>query len=267
MHNIYEIRHPSLKTLAVLCIFLAFLCSTAFAESADDNITGIKIRELSAHDSMTKIIDQNKVLKAENEELLSTISRLESSQLMLNNRIRGLTANLDALNRDAQLQRHEFDKEIEAYKLQIENFELEKKELETQKDDLNKKLSDKKHYSNWKNSLKELNKANKELLRLGVEKERLIVENAKMHYNLGVLFFNNGDYKMAAYEFETALKYMPNDFDTHYNLAILYDYHIKDSRRAKEHYRKYLSLAGDSDANSHIKERFADNALRSRLRD
>jgi tetratricopeptide (TPR) repeat protein len=267
MHNLYEIRQTSSKTLAVLCIFLAFSHSDVFAESSDDNTTGIKIREISAHDSMKKIIDQNKVLKTENEELLSTISRLEASQVMLNNRIRGLISNIDALNRDAQLQKHKFDNEIEAYKLQMENLERKKNELETQKDTLDKKLSDKKHYRNWQDSLKELNRAKRELLRLGVEKERLITENAKMHYNLGILFFNNGDYGKAVYEFETALKYMPNDFDTYYNLAILHDYHIKDSGKAKEYYRKYLSLIGDSDANSHIKERVADNTLRSRLRD
>lgn len=75
-----------------------------------------------------------------------------------------------------------------------------------------------------------------------VQKERL-----SLHYNLGVVYDKNAMYLDALKEYEKALAVGPNDADTYYNLAILYDDHLNDNRAAIRHYQKYLTLRPDAD--------------------
>jgi tetratricopeptide (TPR) repeat protein len=51
---------------------------------------------------------------------------------------------------------------------------------------------------------------------------------------------------MAIDEYEKALRLNPQDADTHYNLAIIYDEVSKNPKRAIEHYQKYLELKPDA---------------------
>ncbi|MBT3295436.1 MAG: tetratricopeptide repeat protein [Verrucomicrobia bacterium] len=71
-----------------------------------------------------------------------------------------------------------------------------------------------------------------------------------MHYNMGVVFANRGQFKEAEREYLRALRQDPADADTHYNLGVLYDQSLKEYRKAASHYRRYLKLRPQSpDAN------------------
>ncbi|MDP7024112.1 MAG: tetratricopeptide repeat protein [Kiritimatiellia bacterium] len=71
-----------------------------------------------------------------------------------------------------------------------------------------------------------------------------------VHYNMGVVFANRGQFKEAEREYLRALRLDPADADTHYNLAVLYDQNLKQYRKAVSHYRRYLRLRPDApDAN------------------
>jgi tetratricopeptide (TPR) repeat protein len=255
-----------LTLCALVCILFATVFNVVPAFSKEDNVVDIKMRELSVQDSMKSLIEQNRSLKAEKDDLLSSVSRMEASQAMLNNRIRGLTSSIDALNRESQAQKDEFNRQLDVHIKEAEVLKKEIEEIDAQRDVLSKKLSDKKHYRYWQDTLKELRENKKHLLSLANEKEQLVIENAKMHYNLGILFFEKGDYEKAAYEFETALKYLPNDADIYYNLALIFDYYIIDSKKANEYYKKYVDLSKDKSTHLRVRERIADNTLRSRIR-
>lgn len=69
---------------------------------------------------------------------------------------------------------------------------------------------------------------------------------AGMHYNLGVLLAQEGDYWHATENFRAALDLRPEDADCHYNLAVIYDEKVKDAAKALEHYREYLRLDPDT---------------------
>jgi chromosome segregation ATPase len=69
------------------------------------------------------------------------------------------------------------------------------------------------------------------------------------HYNLGVLYTQNKDYKRAIKEFEKVLEYKPDDADSHYNLGVIYGEYMSDRKKGLEYFEKYLNLA-PSDADS-----------------
>jgi tetratricopeptide (TPR) repeat protein len=57
-------------------------------------------------------------------------------------------------------------------------------------------------------------------------------------------------FKLSAAAYQRSLKLRPDAADVHYNLGILYDQELKDTRKAIRHYSEYLRLcpfAADSD--------------------
>lgn len=82
---------------------------------------------------------------------------------------------------------------------------------------------------------------------LAAQNQRLIDETADMHYNLGVFYVNNKEYKRAIAEFEKGLKIKPNDPDTNYNLGYIYAEHIVDRSKAILYFKKYLTYAPDAE--------------------
>jgi len=68
-----------------------------------------------------------------------------------------------------------------------------------------------------------------------------------VHYNMGVVFANRGQFKEAEREYLRALRLDPADADTHYNLGVLYDQNLRKYRKAVSHYRRYLKLRPDAE--------------------
>ncbi|MDE0838802.1 MAG: tetratricopeptide repeat protein [Kiritimatiellae bacterium] len=78
-------------------------------------------------------------------------------------------------------------------------------------------------------------------------------EKRDMHFNMAVVYVKEANYRAAEKEYLHALRIDPTDADTHYNLAILYDDHMVDPRRAARHYRSYLKLAPNSEDVDRVK--------------
>jgi len=72
-------------------------------------------------------------------------------------------------------------------------------------------------------------------------------DNMDLYFNLAVLYVKTGDYKKAEKEFLKLLRLQPDAADIHYNLGILYDDHLDDSRKAIKHYKLFVELKPDSD--------------------
>ena len=72
--------------------------------------------------------------------------------------------------------------------------------------------------------------------------ERLRMDAAKAHYNMGNIYFQKGEYEIAAREYYQAVTLMPNDPDVHYNLAFVSGQHLRDFQTALKHYKMYLYL-------------------------
>ncbi len=75
------------------------------------------------------------------------------------------------------------------------------------------------------------------------KKEEEIDENLlSQHYYQAFELDYNERYHEAAMEYEEVLKINPNDADAHYNLALIYDDHLNEKRKAIQHYQEYLDL-------------------------
>lgn len=74
------------------------------------------------------------------------------------------------------------------------------------------------------------------------EDEKLRMDAAKAHYNMGNIYFQKGEYAIAAREYYQAVTLMPDDPDSHYNLAYVSGEHLKDFKTALKHYKMYLYL-------------------------
>ena len=74
------------------------------------------------------------------------------------------------------------------------------------------------------------------------EGERLKQDTAKVHYNMGNIFFRKGEYTKAAEEYKKVLKLMPLDAAAHFNLAFVSGEYLHDYPAAVRHYHEYLIL-------------------------
>jgi len=75
-----------------------------------------------------------------------------------------------------------------------------------------------------------------------VNDERLRLDSAKAHYNMGNIYYHKGEYELSVREYYQAVILMPNDPDSHYNLAFVSGEHLNDYKTALKHYQMYLYL-------------------------
>jgi tetratricopeptide (TPR) repeat protein len=88
--------------------------------------------------------------------------------------------------------------------------------------------------------------------------ERLRADSAKAHYNMGNIYFYKGEYEIAAREYFQAVTLMPNDADSHFNLAFVSGEHLKDYKTALKHYRMYLFLSPDAKDRKFVSRKIID---------
>jgi len=79
-------------------------------------------------------------------------------------------------------------------------------------------------------------------------------ERFALAYNLGNIYKAARDYARAEAEFTKALQMNANDSALHYNMGILYDDNLGNSKKARYHYERFLALApNDPDAPNVVK--------------
>lgn len=83
-------------------------------------------------------------------------------------------------------------------------------------------------------------------------------QEARFHYNCGVFAYKSEKWRSAMREFRLALEKDPQDADSHYNLAVIYDVVKKDRLKAIEHYKRYLELNPNAPDAAKVKNYIAD---------
>jgi tetratricopeptide (TPR) repeat protein len=96
------------------------------------------------------------------------------------------------------------------------------------------------------------------------EDERLKMDSARAHYNMGNVYYQKGEYEVAAREFYQAVILMPNDPDVHYNLAYVSSEHLKDFETARKHYKMYLYLKPDAKDLHYVRKKILEAELKLR---
>jgi tetratricopeptide (TPR) repeat protein len=95
----------------------------------------------------------------------------------------------------------------------------------------------------------ELSNAKKQINDLKVTVRKMLEasrrERLSLLNNLACAYEAGGEYKKAEAKFLEALEINGDDSDIVYNLAILYDEDLKDKKKAKQYYQRFLQLPGD----------------------
>ncbi len=95
--------------------------------------------------------------------------------------------------------------------------------------------------------------------------DKLKREVAFTHYNLGVMFYQSGNYDRSLLEYQKVLEALPDDARAHYGLALIYDKHKKNKEKAIYHYRKYLEIEPAAEDAAEVKERITETGLEEKI--
>jgi Flp pilus assembly protein TadD len=92
---------------------------------------------------------------------------------------------------------------------------------------------------------------NGDLERAAAELTRAIDLDSKVpefHNNLGIVHRKQQKFAESERDFERALKLDPDFREAHHNLALLYKLYLSDPERGRNHFRQFLALGGQPDA-------------------
>ena len=93
------------------------------------------------------------------------------------------------------------------------------------------------------------------------ENPNVKLDAAKAHYNMGNIYFEKGEYEIAAREYYQAVTLMPDDPDAHFNLAFVSGEYLNDQETALKHYQMYIYLKPDAEDKNLINEKILQSRL------
>ena len=235
--------------------------------------------------NLKNAIEENKELLKEKEKIMNNFKELRGQREIESSRMNSITQEREELKK--RLDEALKNSQDQTKKLQDVQSSLDQKTKEWE--EKNKKLENdlalqekwNKELEEMKNSLQAppaqeaIQEANADTLEekvkdcepaaikhfitkynnLGQENERLKSETAKVHYNLGNMFFKQGEYKEAALEYSQAIQLMPYDAENHYNLALVSGEYLNDYKVALKHYEQYLFLRPNAKDAVFVKEK------------
>ena len=102
------------------------------------------------------------------------------------------------------------------------------------------------------------------LEKIRTEKMKLRKDEARVHYNMGNSYFNQGDYLKAGREYRVAVDMAPQDCNAHFNLAFVSGEYLNDPQTAYKHYQQYLFLNPGAEDADMVKQKILETEMRLR---
>jgi len=257
---------------------------------AKNNLGSVSIKEkqvLEINKSLKNLIEENQGLVNKNSSLVQKVSELKNSTTMQDGRYDSLKKDRDRLNANIKKVRNtnrRYSKKIKELEDQINALEIQKSEHKKKEEFLVEELGKQDALQDFMEEgaeplllastardkdVKEREIKTMDLLAkidaFSEEDDRLREDSAKAHYNMGNIYFQKGEFEIAAREYYQAVTLMPNDPDVHYNLAFVSIEHLNDFQTALKHYRMYLYLLPKAKDRQFVQQQIlrAELALRS----
>ena len=237
-----ELNNQKVWATAVM-FFIFALGGNAFVRAQDDATTGVIPPQQNVSGA-----DES---QAERDEFVKEIRRVENLNKKYTKEIEDIRSLLS--DKDADYQKRMQDLEDKLASQQDENSKKEVAQEQSQQ------------------TTQELEAKTNEMLSKGGDMDPQDVnfrqELAKAHYNMGNIYFERGEYQRAVVEYYQAVDLIPNDPDTHYNLAFVSGEYLGDQETALKHYQWYLYLKPNADDAPAVKEKIieAKFTLRSKV--
>ena len=182
------------------------------AEAQEDEDVKIKKIRDSVKDEVANLEKQVAILEQENTSIAKTLEETEKELRITQLDNSGLNQKLELLQ-----------EELKASEKEYAALKKENRYLAQEATQFPKKFAD-----------------------LARHNRKLVKETADMHYNLGVFYFGQREFKRAIPEFRKTLELRPHDKEAMFNLALIYAEHRIDREKAIEYLTKYIKLDNKS---------------------
>ncbi len=177
--------------------------------------------------------ERNTIIEEATQKTASQLKSLQGKVNSLSKENRGMTKALESAKKETKdLERNKTEFKEKAAVLQDQLEELEESYARLQKES-----------RHWAEKSQEFPKHITDLAR---QNKRLIEQTADMHYNQGVFYAKNKEFKRAIKEFEKVLDIKPKDPQANYNLGYIYAEHLVDRPKAIAYFKDYLTYAPDA---------------------
>ncbi len=220
--------------------------------------------------SLKNAVEENEQLMKENQKMASDLKQLNGQKAVDANRLTTALSEKEDLGRKLEdIARTKDDQDAQIKKLQAAvdqkdaEWQAKYKKLEEQltlEEKWHKEMEAMKAPAEAAttidvNNPEEVQGVVSKVSELNNENDRLKKDSAKVHYNMGNVFFQQGDYQKAAWEYSQAVEIMPFDAASHYNLAFVSGEYLSDQKTALKHYQQYLYLNPSADDAAFVKDK------------
>lgn len=96
---------------------------------------------------------------------------------------------------------------------------------------------------------------------LDAMQQQMKEDEARVHYNMGNIFFHQGKIDEAVAEYKKAIEIMPSDANAHFNLAFVAGDYLHEYKTAIQHYQQYLYLNPSADDAPLVQEKILEAQL------
>ncbi len=229
-------------------------------DAKDGSVKEKQIVELDK--SLKNIIEENERLIKQNQELAGQVSRIQTENEVAQNKYSDLQkehADLTQSIRTVKNDNRKYSQEVKRLESDLQELEGREKEYSSKAKDLQDQLvkqsqpseNDASAASSSTPSVTNDQVVSREskttdllskIDAFNEANENLKMDSAKAHYNMGNIYFEKGEYELAAREYYQAVTLMPNDPDAHFNLALISSDYLQDFDTALKHFQMYLYL-------------------------
>ena len=250
---------------------------TSLQSPADKN-EGIPLREeqvIELNKTLKNVIEENEKLQKEKQRLDDELRSLRGQRQIEINRINAMTEEMRRIRAQTEgivdlnqkysrqlvdLQVTMKDKE-QQYQLKIKELEdrVPQEDSNAAQNQLVYEKIDADGEETQENIVAMVDQFNK-------ESERLKQDTAKVHYNMGNIYFHNGEYEKAAGEYKKVLNLMPSDAAAHFNLAFVSGEFLGEPEVALRHYKEYVFLIPEAADRDMVEEKILQMELKVRTK-
>ncbi len=274
MLNGYSEKKEKIKKFLLLgggigLAVVVFGSTQLWAEAGPGGLENVTIKEkqmVETNKNLKKAIEENEKLNSQTRELQSQIDQLKNESTSTQEQFQQLKSERDDFAKNIETVRNanrKYSQDIKKLETNLQTLQESHDEAVQQNEKMEERLASAKNSQSSVSTMEEDSapsvtseevKSREEktvdlLSRIDAFKEtdaKLKDDSAKAHFNMGNIYFQKGEYELAAREFYQAVTLMPNDPDAHYNLAFVSSEYLKDYKTALEHYKMYLYLKPDA---------------------